>query len=73
MSFGASDFHELVSLLEQHPEWRSELRRLLLSDEILTLPDLVRELAEGQKRTDEAVRQLIEAQRHTDEQIRHGR
>ncbi|MDW8104629.1 MAG: hypothetical protein RMK92_06415 [Armatimonadota bacterium] len=70
MAFGVSDFRDLVSLLEQHPEWRAELRRLLLSDEILTLPEVVRELAEGQKRTDEAVRQLIEAQRHTDEQIR---
>ncbi len=70
MAFGVSDFHDLVSLLEQHPEWRGDLRRLLLSDEILTLPELVRELAEGQKRTDEAVRELVESQKRTDEQIR---
>ncbi|GIV20116.1 MAG: hypothetical protein KatS3mg023_1867 [Armatimonadota bacterium] len=35
MAFGVSDFHDLVSLLEQHPEWRRELRLLLLSDELL--------------------------------------
>lgn len=38
MSFTPQDFHELVTLLEQHPEWRAELRRLLLSEEMLTLP-----------------------------------
>jgi len=70
MAFGVSDFHDLVSLLEQHPEWRTELRRLLLSEEILDLPDLVREMVEGQKRTDEMIRQLTEAQTRTDEQIR---
>jgi len=58
MALGADDFHDLVSLLEQHPEWRAELRRLLLSEEILTLPELVRELVESQKRTDELMQQL---------------
>lgn len=70
MAFGVTDFHELVSLLEQHPEWRADLRRLLLSDEILSLPDLVRDLVEGQKLTDETVRQLVQAQARTDDQIR---
>ncbi|MGC8783910.1 MAG: coiled-coil domain-containing protein [Armatimonadota bacterium] len=69
MAFRTTDFHDLISLLEQHPEWRAELRRLLLSDEILTLPELVRELVESQKHTDETVRQLIESQKRTDEQI----
>ncbi len=70
MAFGVSDFHELVSLLEQHPEWRRELRLLLLSDELLALPDLVRDMAEGQKRTDETVRELVESQKRTDEIVR---
>lgn len=70
MAFGVTDFHDLVSLLEQHPEWRADLRRLLLSDEILSLPDLVRDLVEGQKLTDESVRQLVQAQARTDDQIR---
>jgi chromosome segregation ATPase len=45
MAFSVRDFHDLVRLLETHPEWRAELRRLLLSDELLELPQLVRELA----------------------------
>ncbi|MEJ5252425.1 MAG: hypothetical protein HPY54_09030 [Chthonomonadetes bacterium] len=52
MSFAVEDFHQLLALLEQHPEWRAELRRVVLSEEMLHLPDLVRELAEAQKQTD---------------------
>jgi len=52
------DFHDLVRLLEAHPQWRAELRQLLLSDELLALPDLVRELAAAQRRTEERVEQL---------------
>ncbi len=69
MAFEAEDFHELVSLLKQHPDWQEELRRLLLSEQLLSLPELVRHLAESQKRTDETVRQLAEAQLRTTEQI----
>jgi len=65
-----SDFHELISLLEQHPEWRAELRRLILTEELLTVPETVSQLVEAQKRTDEQIRQLTEAQRQTTEQIR---
>jgi len=44
MAFTVADFHDLVRLLEQHEEWRKELRRLLLTDELLNLPDTVHEL-----------------------------
>jgi len=37
MTFTVSDYADLVRLLNEHPEWRAELRRLLLSDELLTL------------------------------------
>jgi exonuclease VII small subunit len=53
MAFTVNDFHDLVRLLEEQPEWRAELRRLLLPDELLTLPALVRELAESHKRAEE--------------------
>ena len=39
-------FQDLVRLLEQGPEWRTELRRLVLTEELLGLPALVGELAE---------------------------
>ncbi len=45
MSFTVSDFHDLVKLLEQQPSWRAEMRRLLLTDDILRLPKTVEDLA----------------------------
>jgi hypothetical protein len=41
----------------------------VLSDELLTLPDLVRGLTEGQRRTDEHVAALAEAQRRAEERL----
>ena len=52
MAFTVSDFHDLVALLEQHPEWRADLRRLVLTEELLALPDMVRALVEAQQRTE---------------------
>ena len=76
MSFTVSDFQDLIRLLEAHPEWRAELRRLLLTDEILALPEIVRRLAEAQERVEaqlaelvQAQRQSAEAQRRTDEHL----
>ncbi|MDW8351394.1 MAG: hypothetical protein RML99_05745, partial [Anaerolineae bacterium] len=62
MAIGITEFRELVSALYEHPEWREELRRLVLTDEILGLPRVVRELAE-------ALRELAEAQRRTDQRL----
>ena len=47
MAFTVDDFQDLVSLLEQRPEWRGELRRLVLTEELLGLPAIVAGLAEG--------------------------
>jgi hypothetical protein len=69
MAFTVEEFRDLVRILEEHPEWRAELRRLVLTDEILTLPELVRALVEAQRRTEEQVAALVEAQRHTEEQV----
>jgi Holliday junction resolvase-like predicted endonuclease len=62
MAFTVKDFRALVRLLEQHPDWRAELRQLLLTEEILTLPQVVRELADE-------VRLLVEAQRRAEERL----
>lgn len=77
MTFDVAEYHALVKLLYEHPEWRAEMRQLLLSEEILTLPAVVRELsvivkelAEAQKRTEQRVEELTEAQKRTDEQLR---
>jgi predicted nuclease with TOPRIM domain len=66
VAFSVEDFHDLVRLLEQNPEWRAELRRLLLTDAVLNLPALVGELAEAQRRTEEQVAALVEAQRRAE-------
>ncbi len=62
MAFSVADFHDLVRLLEERPEWRAQLRQLLLPEELLALPAAVRELTEqvqalaaAQQRTEEAL------------------
>lgn len=58
MAMTAAEFRELVNALYEHPEWRAELRRLVLTDEILSLPEIVRQLAEAQRRTEQQVEEL---------------
>jgi predicted nuclease with TOPRIM domain len=53
VSFTIDDFHDLIRILEQQPEWRAELRRVLLSEELLALPGLMRQLIEVQQRAEE--------------------
>ena len=66
MPFTVEDFHDLVRILEEKPEWRAALRRQVLTDELLALPEQVASLrAETERRFQE----LIEAQRRTDAQL----
>jgi len=74
--FTVEDFHDFVHILHERPEWREELRRLVLTDEILELPALfrdlaekVRGLAEAQQRTERRVEELAEAQRRTERRV----
>ncbi|GAB4471498.1 MAG: hypothetical protein Kow0088_05280 [Anaerolineales bacterium] len=76
MAFQVTDYHDLVRLLQQHPEWREELRHLLLTADVLELPQVVRELVEAHKRSEErltrleqAVAELIEAQKRTEQRV----
>ncbi|MFN3741666.1 MAG: hypothetical protein ACK4VW_03210 [Anaerolineales bacterium] len=76
MAFQVSDYRDLIVLLHQHPEWRDELRYLLLTREILELPKSVAELVEAQKRSEErltrleqAVAELVEAQKRNEERL----
>ncbi|MCX8062758.1 MAG: hypothetical protein N3D16_09250, partial [Anaerolineales bacterium] len=77
MAFQVSDYHDLVRLLQQHPEWREELRHLLLTPDVLELPQAVRELVEAHKRAEErltrleqSVAELVEVQRQLAEEQR---
>ena len=69
MSFTVSDFHDLKQLLVVHPEWRVELRQLLLSEDFEALPGLVRELVEAQQRTEQRLNELAEAQQRTEQRL----
>lgn len=35
MAFTVRDYQDLVRLLDQHPEWKQELRSMLLTDDFL--------------------------------------
>jgi hypothetical protein len=69
MAFEVHDYLDLVRLLGEHPEWRAELRRLLLTDELLALPEMVRELIEAQQRIEAQIAVLAEAQQRTEAQV----
>src|SRR5215471_438369 len=73
MPFRVEDFHDLIRLLEERPEWRSELRRLVLSDELLALPEQIADLRASTKQRfqelAEAQQKLVEAQQRTTEQL----
>lgn len=60
MPFAVEDFQDLLRLLDQHPEWQAELRRRVLTEELIELPALVRGLTEGQTRTDKQIAALAE-------------
>jgi len=77
MTFAVEDFREFAHILYEHPEWREELRRLTLTDDILELPGIVRklaesvsELAEAQQRTEQRVKELAEAQQRTEQRVK---
>jgi len=67
MPFELRDLQDLIRLLREHPDWREELRALLLTQELLTLPTLVRELAETVAHLADRMDQLTQAVAHLTE------
>jgi len=57
MAFTVRDFHDLVEILENEPAWRAEIRRLVLTDDILTLPQAVRDLTASVREMSDLQRQ----------------
>lgn len=58
MVFRVEDFHDLVRLLEERPEWRAELRRLVLTEDLLALPE---QIARLRQETEQRFQALAEA------------
>jgi hypothetical protein len=80
MPFTVEEFRDLIRILGEKPEWRTELRRWVLSDELLSLPEQVaslradterrfQELIEAQKQAATQIILLTEAQQKTDKQV----
>jgi hypothetical protein len=69
MTFTVQDYSDLVRLLAEHPEWQADLRRLLLADDFLALPHLVRDLAVAQQRTEQRLEALATAQHRTEQRV----
>lgn len=60
MAFTVNDLQDLLKLLREHPEWRGDVRREVLGDELLSLPDLVRQNSEDIRDLHGVVRQNSE-------------
>jgi hypothetical protein len=60
------DFQDLIRLLQARPEWRADLRRVVLTDELLALPE---QIARLHVETDRRFHELAEAQRRTEERV----
>jgi len=69
MAFTVHEFHDLVALLTQHPEWRAEIRRLVLTEELMALPPIVHDLAEAQQRTTQQMAQLTQQMAQLTQQV----
>lgn len=52
MAFTVNDLQDLMRLLGERPEWRAQLRPMILGDEFDRLPQVVQALAEAQRNTE---------------------
>ena len=70
MAFTIADVRDLVRLLDEQPEWRAEVRRRLLSDELLAMPEQIAEQRRDIQRIEEQIaeqrREMLEQRRETD-------
>ena len=66
MPFTVDDFHDFIRLIEARPEWRTELRRLVLTDGLLAVPE---QLAELRAHSEQQFIVLADAQQHTETQL----
>ena len=61
MAFTVEDFQQLTQLLDERPEWRAELRRILLADEVLDMPRVLGALESVQQRTEDCLQRMAYA------------
>ena len=69
MVFQIEDYNEFIALLREHPDWIPQLRNLLLSDDFLALPGIVKILVETQQRSELAIQNLTQAQERNENRL----
>ena len=69
MAFTYEQYRDFVQALREHPEWRAELRPIVLGEELLALPGSWRRTDERLDRLTAAVAELAEAQQRADERL----
>ena len=62
-------WEELIQLLVERPDWLERVRQVVLTRELLALPETVQELAELQRQTALQVQELVEVQRRHEERL----
>ncbi|MFA0742533.1 MAG: hypothetical protein DFNUSKGM_002658 [Candidatus Fervidibacter sacchari] len=69
MAFTVQDLDDLLALLEKHPEWKERLRQALLTEDLLRLPQAVRELIAAVERLTAEIQRLHEWQEQANAQM----
>jgi predicted nucleic acid-binding Zn-ribbon protein len=83
MAFTVQDLDDLLLLLEKHPEWKERLRQALLTEELLRLPQAVRDLIvavekltaeiqrlhDWQERANAQMAEMLQSQRQVNERL----
>ena len=64
------DLREWLAVLRANPDWKAEVRREVLSEELLSLPDLIRQNGEDIRELKDVVRQSLEDIRQNSVDIR---
>ncbi len=63
-------WEDLIRILEERPEWLARVRQVVLTPELLSLPEAIRELRDAQYQTTLQIQELVEVQHQTTLQIR---
>lgn len=63
-------WEDLLRLLEERPDWLARVRQVVLTPDLVSLPEAIRDLAEIQRQTTLQIQELREFQRETSAQIR---
>ncbi len=56
-------WEDLLRVLEERPDWLARVRQVVLTPDLLSLPEAIQDLIEVQHQTTLQIRELVEAQR----------